>query len=360
MTLQATQQRIPVAILTGFLGSGKTTVLRHLGHVGELNRTLVLVNEFGEVGIDHHLLTPIDDDTLVAVESGCICCTIRSDLVRTLSEAHWRYARNGERWFDRVVIETTGIADPAPIMQTIIGEPSVAKHYALAGVVTAVDAVNGVTTLERYEEAAKQVAVADHLLLTKTDLAHPDEPTLQQTLRRLAPSAPVSRVADGKAEIDWFFASENDWLAGKIPAVEAWLQAEEQASAATQEHDHHHDHSDPAHDLNRHNRIQASSLIFEQPVDAALLDSCLGMLMQFRGADLLRVKGIVNVIGMDRPMVIHGVQHVFHPPEVLPQWPSDDRRTRIVMIAQDLDHAVLRTCFEGFGLAVSASRAGVG
>ena len=161
---------IPITVLTGFLGSGKTTVLRHLGSLGVLDRTLVLVNEFGEVGLDHELLAPLDDDTLVAVESGCICCTIRADLVQTLSEAPWRYARDGSRWFDRVIIETTGIADPAPILQTILGNDKVSKQYSLASVLTAVDAVNGEQTLSQHFEAVKQVAVADRILLTKADL----------------------------------------------------------------------------------------------------------------------------------------------------------------------------------------------
>ena len=141
------ETRIPVTVLTGFLGSGKTTVLRHLGQIGALDRTLILVNEFGEVGLDHELLTPIDDDTMVAVNSGCICCSIRADLVQTLSDAPWRFARNGQRWFDRVIIETTGVADPAPILQTIIGEQAVSQSYVLSSVLTAVDAVNGLDSL---------------------------------------------------------------------------------------------------------------------------------------------------------------------------------------------------------------------
>lgn len=149
------ETRIPVTVLTGFLGSGKTTVLRHLGQIGALDRTLILVNEFGEVGLDHELLTPIDDDTMVAVNSGCICCSIRADLVQTLGDAPWRFARNGQRWFDRVIIETTGIADPAPILQTIIGEQAVSQSYVLSSVLTAVDAVNGLDSLDAHFEASK-------------------------------------------------------------------------------------------------------------------------------------------------------------------------------------------------------------
>ena len=343
---KSSNEPIPITVLTGFLGSGKTTVLKHLGQLGLLDRTLVLVNEFGEVGLDHDLLSPIDDDTLVAVDCGCICCTIRADLVQTLIEAPWRYARGGERWFDRVIIETTGIADPAPILQTILGEEKVSSQYFLASVLTAVDAVNGLESLSKHIEAVKQVAVADRILLTKTDLI--DEPldALNAELRRLAPSSPISAVINGEADQDWFFNSGFYALDGKTPDVEAWLLGEQSEHEEATSSDHHHHE----HDRNRHGQIEATCLTFDAPVDAALFESCLELLMQFRGPDLLRVKGIINVIGMDKPMVIHGVQHVFHPPEILPSWPGDDRRTRIVVIARDLDHTELRSCFSAFGL----------
>lgn len=344
--------RIPVAVLTGFLGSGKTTMLRHLGLTGELDRTLVLVNEFGEVGLDHHLLTPIADDTLVAVNSGCICCTIRSDLVQTLAAAPGRYARGGECWFDRVVIETTGIADPAPVLQTILGEASLNSRYALAGVVTTVDAVNGFDTIDRYGEALKQVAVTDRILLTKTDLVAPEKAErLTDRLRKIAPSAVISPVLNGVARADWLFADGTYALAGKHPDVEGWLAAERPLAD-----DRAHAHSqNENHDRNRHGRIQASCLTFVEPVDPLVFETCLQSLMLFRGADLLRIKGIINVRGMDKPMVIHGVQHVFHPPEILERWPGPDHNTRLVLIARDLDHEELRDCFTGLGLEAVSS-----
>lgn len=349
-------QSIPITVLTGFLGSGKTTVLRHLGQGGVLNRTLVLVNEFGEVGLDHDLLSPIDDDTLVAVDSGCICCTIRADLVQALTEAPWRYARNGQRWFDQVIIETTGIADPAPILQTIIGDERVAEKYALASVLTVVDAMNAPQTLAQHPEAVRQVAVADRILLTKTDLLDASDrfqlASLQSTLGQLAPSAPISTVVSGTAQADWFFGTGLYSLEGKSADVQLWLQGEaEAAHPRSSDGLHAHEH---VHDKNRHGRIEASCLTFDQPVDASLFESCLQMLMQFRGADLLRVKGIINVQNMDRPMVIHGVQHVFHPPELLPEWPSDDHRTRLVVIAQDLDHQEISACFAALGMHPAA------
>ena len=344
---KTSETRIPITVLTGFLGSGKTTVLRHLGQIGALDRTLILVNEFGEVGLDHELLTPIDDDTMVAVNSGCICCSIRADLVQTLSEAPWRFARHGQRWFDRVIIETTGIADPAPILQTIIGEQAVSQKYLLSSVLTAVDAVNGLTTLDAYFEAVKQVAVADRILLTKTDLIDTQPDALLAKLKALAPSAPTSTVVGGEANANWFFNVGKYEVEGKGVDVPTWLESEIQSVPEPDAAQH----AGHAHDTSRHQQIESSCLMFDDPVDPALFEACLEMLMQFRGADLLRVKGIIHVSGMDRPMVIHGVQHVFHPPEVLERWPTDDRRTKLVVIARDLNHEELRASFAALGLA---------
>ena len=336
--------RIPVSVLTGFLGSGKTTVLNHLAREGALARTLVLVNEFGEVGLDHHLLTRIDDDTLVAMDSGCICCTIRRDLALTLAQAPGRYARGGERWFDRVVIETTGIADPAPILQTLLSEPSVLTRYRIDRVLTTVDAVNGAGTLSGYEEARKQVAVADRIALTKTDLLEGGlPPDLVAALDAWAPGVPVDRILEGAAEADWLFGDAAFSPADRSARLGRWL--EDSIATSDAAHDHHHDH-----DPSRHGRVHATSFVFEEPVDPRALEQCLEGLMLLRGADLLRVKGIVNVAGMEQPMVLHGVQHVFHPPMVLEAWPDEDRRTRIVMITRDLDAALLQACFARFDM----------
>ncbi len=348
MDEEGIKQRIPISVLTGFLGSGKTTVLRHFARSGSLSRTLVLVNEFGEVGLDHHLLTPIDDDTLVALDSGCICCTIRADLSKTLSEAPWRYSRDGIRWFDQVIIETTGVADPAPVLQTILGDPKVVDSYSLSSVLTAVDAVNGISTLKEHAEAVKQVAVADRVILTKTDLLQDNQDKsneLQEVLKELAPSARIDKVVDGQAEMNWFFGEGPYSIGGKNGDVRSWLSAEFERH----EREKHHDHPE---DVSRHGSIVASHLTFSEPVDAALFESCLQMLMNFRGPDLFRVKGIINVAGMDVPMVIHGVQHVFHPPEILDKWPDEDRNTRVVIIARDFDQEQIAACFNGFGLPV--------
>ena len=329
---------IPITVLTGFLGSGKTTVLNYLATAGALQRTLVLVNEFGEIGLDHDLLVPLNDDTLVAVKSGCICCTIRADLVQTLAEATWRYARNGVRWFDRVIIETTGIADPLPILQTIIGDERVSNHYFLANVVTVVDAINGALTLQKYAEAEKQVAVADRILLTKSDLPNVDLEGLHAAIAELAPLASLNKVTNGRVDVSWFLKSEKLSLHDKAFDFESAVSGEVLEPPFHNSVDHNHN-------LHRHGGIEASCLVFDHPVDPLLFEACLEMLMAFRGPDLLRMKGIINVAGMDKPMVIHSVQHVFHPPEILEQWPGDDRRTRLVIIARGLDHSELRECF---------------
>ena len=342
------KQRIPISVLTGFLGSGKTTILKHFVRSGDLSRTLILINEFGEVGLDHHLLTPIDDDTLVALDSGCICCTIRADLSKTLAEAPWRYSRDGVRWFDQVIIETTGVADPAPVLQTILGDPKVFDFYSLSSVLTAVDAVNAISTLNEHAEALKQVAVADRMLLTKTDLLTTDQgelENLEKILKELAPAARVDKVLNGRADMNWFFGYAPYSVGEKSADVRAWLNSESLQQAKAEHHNH-------TTDVSRHGDIVASHLTFSKPVDAALFEACLQMLMNFRGPDLLRVKGIVNVAGMDLPMVIHGVQHVFHPPEVLDKWPDEDRSTRVVIIARNFEQEQIAACFNGFGLSV--------
>ena len=348
MSIKGVKQRIPISVLTGFLGSGKTTILKHFVRSGDLSRTLVLINEFGEVGLDHHLLTPIDDDTLVALDSGCICCTIRADLSKTLAEAPWRYSRDGVRWFDQVIIETTGVADPAPVLQTILGDPKVFDFYSLSSVLTAVDAVNAISTLNEHAEALKQVAVADRMLLTKTDLLTTDQgelENLEKILKELAPAARVDKVLNGRADMNWFFGYAPYSVGEKSADVRAWLNSESLQQAKAEHHNH-------TTDVSRHGDIVASHLTFSKPVDAALFEACLQMLMNFRGPDLLRVKGIVNVAGMDLPMVIHGVQHVFHPPEVLDKWPDEDRSTRVVIIARNFEQEQIAACFNGFGLSV--------
>lgn len=348
---------IPVTVLTGFLGSGKTTVLNHLIQQPELKKTLVLINEFGEIGLDHDLVTQSDEDVVVQMSSGCLCCTIRGDLVKTLREAPGRFARGGKQWFDRIIIETTGLADPAPILHTLMTDPHIMQRYRLDGVVTTVDAVNGHDTLDRQEESVKQAAVADRLLITKAELAEPDRlRDLQGRLKPLNPAAPQILVENGILDPARIFDAGLYQPATKSLDVQNWLRAEAYADdhGDRHRHDHHHGHDHGhghghehgdhhPHDVNRHDaHINAVCLTIDDPITPVALDLWLEILLTFRGADFLRTKGIINVEGIDQPVVIHGVQHIFHPAVRLNEWPSGDRRSRIVFITRGISEKALR------------------
>lgn len=327
--------RIPVSVLTGFLGSGKTTVLNHLVRSPGLARTLVVINEFGAIGLDHDLIARSNEDLVVEMIGGCLCCTIRGDLSRTLRDAPWRFAREGRCWFDRVVIETTGLADPAPILHTLMTDPELEPLYRLDAVIATVDAAAGMATLDAQAEAVKQAAVADRLLLTKTDLADAAMcGAIRGRLAALNPAAPLIAVKDGVIDPALLFDVGLWDPASKNDDVRRWL-----ADEAHHAGHHHHHH----HDVNRHDDgIRATCLTFDTPLDPLAFDRWLGLLTMFKGADLLRVKGIVNLAGHDTPVIVHGVQHIFHPPVELERWPSDDRRTRMVFITRGIDPEELR------------------
>jgi len=351
----STTGKIPVTVLTGFLGSGKTTVLNHVVQQPDMKNTLVLINEFGEIGLDHDLVTQSDEDFVVEMSSGCLCCSIRGDLLGTLRTAPDRFVKAGRPVFDRVIIETTGLADPAPILHTLMTAPAIVSRYSLDGVVTTIDAVNGEDTMDRQHEAVKQAAVADRLLITKTDIADAGSvQRLKAALRILNPGARQSDVIAGKLDADMLVGMGLYTPETKTADVQAWLGAEAfgDSAAHTHNHDHDHhnhdhhshdnDHDHHHHDVNRHDaNIKAVCVTLDDPVDGAAMDMWLGTLVRFRGADLLRVKGIINVAGFDRPVVIHGVQHTFHPETVLDAWPSEDRRTRIVFITRGISDAEL-------------------
>ena len=330
---------IPVSVLTGFLGSGKTTLLNKLVRHPSMARALVIVNEFGSVGLDHDLIARSQEDMVVEMIGGCLCCTIRGDLLRTLRDAPWRFARDGTCWFDRVVIETTGLADPAPILHTLMTDDRLATIYRLDGVITTVDASTGNATLDAQEESVKQAAVADRLLLTKTDLASPQEQAaITRRLQALNPAAPVVSVLNGGVDPAGLFEAGLYDPATKSNDVQRWLQAEAYHAGHGHAHDHHHHH-----DVNRHDdRIHAVCLTFDEPLQEQAFERWINILTIFKGPDILRIKGIVNVAGFDRPVVIHGVQHVIHTPVMLETWPSEDRRTRMVFITRDIDVEELR------------------
>lgn len=364
--LAAPHQRLPVSLLTGFLGSGKTSVLNHLVRHPALKRTLVIVNEFGAIGLDHELITHSDEDVVVEMSSGCLCCTIRGDLVRTLRDAIWRFARDGKPWFDRVIIETTGLADPAPVLHTLMTDRVISRQYRLDGVIATVDAASGMTTLDRQIESVKQAAVADRLLLTKVDLVEPASVSaLIERLGALNPSAPIIPTVNGEVDPGKVLDAGLYNPTTKSLDVRRWLNAESFADTAHHDHASHGDardvqthghephhgsaHHGHDHDVNRHDdHISALCLTLDDPIPGDAFDRWLEALLLLKGPDILRVKGIVNIQGLKGPFVIHGVQHIFHPPVMLKKWPGKDRRTRIVFIARDLDRSALQDMLEIF------------
>ncbi|MEO3471808.1 GTP-binding protein [Roseomonas sp. CAU 1739] len=335
------REKIPVTVLTGFLGAGKTTLLNRLLKAPEMAGSAVLINEFGEIGLDHLLVERLDDD-VVLLNAGCLCCTVRGDLVRVLRDLAIR--AEGGQDIRRVVVETTGLADPAPILQTLMTDPMVLSAFRLDGVVALVDAVAGMATLDTQVEAVKQAAMADRLVLTKADIADPDAVSaLVGRLAALSPVAPLLWAEQGTIAPAALLDAGGFDVAGRIPAVAGWLAAE----AAHGHHHHHH------HDPNRHNPgIEAFGLVFDTPLPWDGVATWLEMLALTRGDSILRVKGLLNIAGEDRPVVVHGVQHVFHPPARLAAWPRDhDRKSRLTLVLRNLPRAVVEEGLAAFVLA---------
>ncbi len=337
---------IPVNVVTGFLGSGKTSILQRLLAAPDLRDTAVLVNEFGEVGLDHHLLEGATESTLL-LENGCVCCAIRGDLQDGLRDLFSRRERGDIPAFRRVVIETSGLADPVPIAYTVLTEPVIQHHFRLGSVITAVDAVNGAGQLESHAESVKQAAVADRLVLTKSDLADPEATlALEAELRRLNASAPIRRAAEQELSAEELLVEDLFDPAGKQAEVARWIEA----GAEARQQDRH------AHAPG----IGSFSLIYDRPLDWSAFGIWMTMLLNCHGQQVLRIKGLLNVDGVATPVLINGVQHIVHPPVHLARWPDDDRRSRIVFIVDGLPRERLEASLEAFnGLAnpsVSAIR----
>ncbi len=357
---------IPVSVMTGFLGAGKTTLLNRLMQRPELANAAVIINEFGEIGIDH-LLVARSDENVVEMASGCLCCTIRSDLIETFDDLLAKRDAGTIKAFDRVVIETTGLADPAPILHTLMSDPKLFRRIALDGVVTMVDAVTGDATLDRHPEAVKQAAVADRIVLTKADLAgdaisRRDVEKLKARLRALNPAAPILTVERGAVDPARLFDAGVYDPTTKHPDVLGWLQAEAYLDAhghPHRGHDHHGHDRGPrrpgqnAHDVNRHDaRIRAYCIVRDQPISAQAFNLFVEILTANACENLLRVKGILNLAeAPGTPVIVHGVQHLFHPVEFLQAWPSEDHRSRLVFITRDIPRDHIERLLDGLNTA---------
>jgi len=338
----------PVSLITGFLGSGKTTLLQRLLASPKLADTAVLINEFGEVGLDHQLLERIDE-AMVLLQSGCLCCTIRGDLAAALRDLHSKRERGVIPPFRRVAIESTGLADPFPILSTIQADPVLRHHFRVGNVITTVDAVNGAAQLDHHPESVRQAAIADRLIVTKTDIADPAATAdLVARLKQLNPAARVLRAAEDDIDPDDLLLRTAFDMAHKTSEARRWLD-----DAAVDRDD-----ADHGHDPNRHGDIHAFCLRFERPLDWTAFGLWLTMLLNRHGEKVLRVKGILNVAGEAAPVAIHGVQHLVHPPIHLRAWPDKDRRSRIVFIVEGLEKRVIERSLRAVELAAQAEMLG--
>ncbi len=351
---------IPVTLLTGFLGSGKSTLLTQILRDPRFSDTAVVVNEFGEVGLDGYLIEHASDQ-IVEMTSGCLCCTIRGDIRQTLLMLYSRQDQGEIPMFSRLVVESTGLADPAPVIHTLMSDPRLDRRYMLGGIVTTIDAVNGEATLETHPECLKQAAVADRLVLTKTDLVNDpisakDVKALKAKLHALNPGAPVFDRHDPSFNLNRLFDTSLYNPQTKTMDVRNWLNAEAELDDSDHHHDHghgehaHHHYEQDPHDVTRHGTdIRAFTLTFDEPVQIETFGSALEALTLTQGANLLRLKGIVNTADRPgRPLVIHGVQHVFHDPVWLDAWPDADERTRLVFITHGIERKTLDDFFKAW------------
>ena len=334
--------KLPVTLITGFLGSGKTTLLKRLLRDPGMNRAAVIINEFGEVGIDHELLAS-SSESMTLLSNGCLCCSVRTDLQETLRELFIKRRAGEVIDFERVFIETSGLADPVPVLHTLQTDGMLGAQYRLDCVVTLVDAVNGLRNLDDAPEAAKQAAVADRIVITKSDIAPPAAVAeLEARLQRMNPYAARRIAVNGEVDVA-FLRDVGPRSTRDAKGIDRWLSPSGEP------------HPDGAylgervrawtHDAS----IGSFCLWFDKPFTWDSFSAAVQVLTSLRGSDLLRVKGLVNVEGERGPVVVQGAQHVFHPPVTLEAWPSDDRRSRIVFIGRNLSRESVESLFAAVG-----------
>ena len=353
---------IPVTLLTGFLGSGKSTLLSEILRHSEFQNTAVIVNEFGEVGLDGVLIEH-SENQIIEMTSGCLCCTVRGDIRQTLLILHSK-RENGEiPQFDRVVVESTGLADPAPVIHTLMSDRFLEHRFMLGGIVTTVDAANGFSTIEKHKECEKQVAVADRIVITKTDIQNIEISKegidgLRAKLFRINPTAKIWDRHNDSLKFGNLFDTSLYDPGTKTIDVLKWLNAE----VLPTEDDHHHHHSaedrvaieqncgQHQHDLTRHGQnIRSFTLVLDQPVKIDTFATALEALLFTQASQLLRIKGIVNTVDRPgKPMVIHGVQHIFHDPIWLEDWPDEDHQTKLVFITDGIERVTLDEFFKSW------------
>lgn len=332
----------PVNLLTGFLGSGKTTLLRRLLCDPALSDTAVLINEFGEIGLDHHLVEHIDD-TIMLLQSGCVCCTVRGELADALRDLLSKRERCLMPAFSRIVIESTGLADPFPILSTLKSDPVLRHHVRPGSVITTVDAVNGVAQLDTYVESNRQAAIADRLVVTKIDLAGAEqEARLKKRLSRINPDAAYFAASENGPDAQQLLSNDESRLAGGLLSASGFYcdtpSALINAEGATHQ-----------------SAISSFVVTCDEPLDWTGFGIWLTMLLNRHGARVLRVKGILNIAGEERPVAIHAVQHLVHQPVHMKEWPSPDRTSRIVFIVDDLDPELLKRSLNAFTRSRMAS-----
>ena len=355
MTSTSGSKKIPVTLLTGFLGSGKSTLLSNLLNDERFENTAVVVNEFGATGLDG-LLIQHAEEQIVEMTSGCLCCTVRGDIHETLMMLFGKREREQILKFDRLVIETTGLADPAPVIHTLMNDPLLVRRYFLGGIITTIDAINGLETLNIHFESQKQAAVADRIVITKTDLLEGNLSNeklinLREIISSLNHLAPIIDLQAPEFNPDEIFNTSLYDPETKTMNVRRWLNSEAEDFDDHQTHDGHHSHDHShSHDISRHGSdIRSFTLTFDSPVDIENFATSIEALTLLHGNNLLRIKGVIKTKDQpNKPLVIHGVQHIFHDPIWLDAWPDSDEKTRIVFITKGIERRSLEDYFKAW------------